>query len=418
MGSLDRKIRQRQIELKQAGLLRQRSIKTPLTIEGGAINYNGYFESDGRQYLNFSSNDYLGLSHCDELKLALTEGAERYGVGSGSSPLITGYSQAHVALEQALCQVTGHQAALLFSSGFSANTALMKTLFDKEDVVVTDKLIHASIIDGIVASGAKLKRYLHNSVDSAANILSDRVAAVVTESLFSMDGDCAPLTELSLLCKKQGCYLIVDDAHGFGLSTHNINFHKLSDTKGLSPRVSANIADIQIVTFGKALGGQGAAILASTEVINFLVANGREYIYSTALSPCQASATLAAVNLIQSGAAVGLIETLTQNITQFKALCKDKKIPLTMSVSPIQPIIIGDHELALAITNQLAEWGIWVGAIRPPTVPKGKARLRVTITASHSAAQILELVNGLDSCLPSHLRGETILECEESDGAR
>lgn len=376
------KIRARQQALAEQGLLRQRQA---LSTDAVLSNAQPQFCFEGQTYLNFSSNDYLGLSRAPELIAALHRGAQQYGVGSGASPLVTGYSEAHLALETKLCQITGFESALLFSSGFSANTTLCKTLFDKQDVVLADKLVHASIIDGLRDSGADFKRFLHNSTESAERLLAkNTVSALITESVFSMDGDIAPISALSALCRAHNAWLIVDDAHGFGVSD-------------IFNQPAANLIDIQIVTFGKALGCQGAAILGSRELIAFLVSNAREYIYSTALSPANAALALAAVEHCE--AHPELRQKLQRNISIFKQLCQDADIPLLGSNTAIQPLIIGDAEQTLLIAQKLKAMGIWVGAIRPPTVPIGSARLRITLSACHSEAAIQRCVNGIAQVL-------------------
>ncbi|WP_245335401.1 8-amino-7-oxononanoate synthase [Shewanella sp. WXL01] len=375
---LQAKMAQKTKQLADAGRLRQRRVV-------------------GAGLIDFSHNDYLGLASCEPMRAAAAKGAERYGVGAKASPLVSGYSQAHQALEQALCQATGHQACLLFCSGFSANSALIETLFDSDNTVVADKLIHASVIDGIKHSGAKLKRFLHNDIESAQRILTKLEPTVVlTESTFSMDGDRAPLNELSALCKQHGSWLIVDDAHGFGITGNGIqvNCNKLS-------AVSADIADIQVITFGKALGCQGAAVLGSKQVIDYLVANARHYIYSTALSPANAYVALAAINYIQ--ATPTLIDKLNNNIALFRSLYQQSDVSrqylLADSATPIQPIIIGADSEVVALANKLSKLGFVVGAIRSPTVPKGAARLRITLSATHTSEQITNLVDALSLSL-------------------
>lgn len=376
------KVRARQQALTEQGLLRQRQA---LSTDAVLSDAEPQFCFEGQTYLNFSSNDYLGLSRAPELIAALHRGAQQYGVGSGASPLVTGYSEAHLALETKLCQITGFESALLFSSGFSANSTLCKTLFDKQDVVLADKLVHASIIDGLRDSGADFKRFLHNSTESAERLLAkNTVSALITESVFSMDGDIAPISALSALCRAHNAWLIVDDAHGFGVSD-------------IFNQPAANLIDIQIVTFGKALGCQGAAILGSRELIAFLVSNAREYIYSTALSPANAALALAAVE--HCDAHPELRQKLQRNISLFKQLCQDADIPLLGSNTAIQPLIIGDAEQTLLIAQKLKAMGIWVGAIRPPTVPIGSARLRITLSACHSEAAIQRCVNGIAQVL-------------------
>ncbi|MCG9729422.1 8-amino-7-oxononanoate synthase [Shewanella sp. Isolate13] len=370
--------------LDEQGLLRRR---VNLVLDS---NQSNYFEVDALPYVNFSSNDYLGLSTSPVLIEALYQGAKDYGVGSTASPLVVGYSQAHLQLEQALCDATGHEAALLFCSGFSANTALMKTLFNETDLVLADKLIHASIIDGIQDSGAKLKRFSHNDLESAKSHLERfKPSALITESVFSMDGDLAPLAELSALCKQHQCWLIVDDAHGFGvLGENGLGASRLSDGSKI---------DAQLVTFGKAMGGQGAAVLGSQELIDFLVANARQYIYSTALSPASAAAAYTAIKVIKEQPE--LREKLSNNISCFREACAENDIKLTDSQTAIQPIILGDSAKTMAVAKRLKEHGFWLGAIRPPTVPKDAARLRLTLNANHCQKDILALVDVLASIL-------------------
>ncbi|MDO6774302.1 MULTISPECIES: 8-amino-7-oxononanoate synthase [unclassified Shewanella] len=345
--------------------------------------------------IDFSHNDYLGLANDPEMIAAIHAGAIKYGVGSKASPLVSGYSEAHLKLEQGLCELTGHEAGLLFCSGFSANQALIKTLFEAGDVIIADKLIHASVIDGVKDSGAALKRYKHNDITHAEQLLNRFPnSALFTESVFSMDGDRAPLDALSNLCKQHNSWLVVDDAHGFG-----INYEELASNRfNVSRAAVTPQCDIQVITFGKALGCQGACVLASQQIIDYMVAQSRHYIYSTALSPASAHLALTAVNLTQSQP--DKASTLFANIAFFRSLCNAKNIALTESTTAIQPVIIGDSERTLAIAKALKQQGLQVGAIRPPTVPKGQARLRVTINASHNAEQITQLVDALAVQLP------------------
>ncbi|MCG9696424.1 8-amino-7-oxononanoate synthase [Shewanella sp. Isolate11] len=371
---------------EDAGLLRVRRV---LSVDQLGSNQ---FEFNGKQYINFSSNDYLGLSQSATLIEALIDGAKRYGTGSGASPLVTGYSNAHHQLEHVLCQATGHEAALLFCSGFSANNALMKTLFDKQELVVADKLIHASLIDGLRDSGVNLKRFAHNDLAAASEMICTyQPQAVITESVFSMDGDCAPLNALYHQCQQAQSWLIVDDAHGFAV------LEALGSTQ--ATKADATNCDLQVVTFGKALGCQGAAILGTQKVINFLVANARDYIYSTALSPANAYVAHQAVLWCQQSQ---YAEQLVDVIDYFKLCCQQKQLNLADSITPIQPLIIGELAELEQVANQLREKGLWVGAIRPPTVPKGSARLRITLSLHHSKAQIDHLVESLSQALSSH----------------
>ncbi len=382
MNKLVCKIAKQMQHAREQGLLRERRMLSGCDI----AESSNQFMFDGQQYINFSSNDYLGLSQSPILIDALTEGAKRYGVGSGASPLVTGYSEAHGQLEQALCLATGHEAALLFSSGFSANSALMKTLFSQHDVVVADKLIHASLIDGLHDSGVSLKRFPHNDLETATQLIhKHQPQAVITESVFSMDGDCASLTALYQQCHQQGSWLIVDDAHGFAV------LEALGQSKA-----DASNCDVQVVTFGKALGCQGAAILGSQACIDFLVAHARDYIYSTALSPANAYVAYKAVELCQQ---VGSMQDLSELIAYFRHRCQQLAIVLTDSTTPIQPIIIGELTALEQVAESLKAQGLWVGAIRPPTVPKGRARLRITLNSKHTQAQVDKLVTSLSQAL-------------------
>ncbi|QIR14801.1 aminotransferase class I/II-fold pyridoxal phosphate-dependent enzyme [Shewanella aestuarii] len=366
------RIAQQMAELNSQGLVRSRRLSCEI--------------HDGVGIVDFSHNDYLGLASEPLLAQALYQGAQLHGVGSKASPLVSGYSKAHQALEQKLCEVTGHQACMLFCSGFSANNALMKTLFTHHDTVIADKLVHASIIDGVQSSGAKLARFVHNDIDSATRlVIKHPNSALVTESVFSMDGDCAPIKQLSDVCQQYNTWLIVDDAHGFGVVNHTL--------------CNASFVDIQVVTFGKALGCQGAAILASQHVIDYLVANSRHYIYSTALSPANAYLALSAINLLESEPQ--RLEQLNNNIYFFRQLATNAGIALSESITAIQPVIIGSNQQTMAIATLLAQDGFSVGAIRSPTVPKGSARLRITINSNHTQQQITDLVNKLATQLHS-----------------
>lgn len=369
-----KRIDARQQTLQAQGLLRQRRSLTTLD----AVTLTS---QQGQMLLNFASNDYLGLSRAPEVIEALQQGAQQYGVGSTASPLVCGYSAAHQQLEQALCAATGAEAAILFSAGFSANSALIKTLFSADDTIVADKLVHASMIDGLRDAKVKLKRFVHNDMAAAARLLSkdDKPTALLTETVFSMDGDQAPLTELAALCQQYDCPLILDDAHGF----------LTCDTVQVQPFA-------RLITFGKAIGCQGAAIVGSQQLIDFLVANCREYIYSTALSPACCVAATQALALAQQTDVIGV---LNANIAQFRQFATAATLPLLASTTAIQPLLVGDSTKVMALAEQLKQRGILVGAIRPPTVPQGSSRLRITLSAAHSAAQIDTLVATLAEVL-------------------
>ena len=373
---LQQKIDAKLSRLTEQSLVRRRMVVDQITHSQGS----NIVIADNR-YINFSSNDYLGLANQTFMADALVKASTEYGVGSGASPLVTGYHRVHQQLEQVLCEITGHEAAMLFSSGFSANHGLITGLFDKDDYVVADKLVHASIIDGLRHCGTQFKRFVHNSVSHAETLLEKQpAAALVTESVFSMDGDIAPLQELSSLCRQKKVALIVDDAHGFGV----LNAEK---------KPTADIVDVQVVTFGKALGCQGAAVLGSKNVIEYLINHSRDYIYSTALSPINAAVALAACKHILNNEQLN--EKQHANIDYFKQLANKSGIKLMPSDTPIQGIIIGEPNLTLQIADELKQLGIWCGAIRSPTVPYGTDRLRITITASHTQEQIKTGIDAL-----------------------
>ncbi|GLP96661.1 aminotransferase class I/II-fold pyridoxal phosphate-dependent enzyme [Paraferrimonas sedimenticola] len=361
---------------QQAGLKRQRRL-TLAPLE----------DSGSQAFMNFASNDYLGLAHSKVMAQALADAALELGSGSGASPLVSGYHPAHRDLERALCQLTGYSQAILFCSGFAANQCLMSALGDSLDYFVADKLVHASIIDGMRATKAKLKRFAHNDLLHARKLAEglEGQGAVVCESLYSMDGDTAPLAELQQLAHSRGDLFIVDDAHGFGV----LGATGFGASELCRP-------DCLVVTFGKAMGCQGAAILADGPLIDYLQNFGRHYVYSTALSPAMAQAAITALEQIEMGRRR---EQLLANLELFKRNAKALNLPLMDSDSPIQPLLCGESDKALQLATKLRERGILVGAIRPPTVPAGSARLRITIGARHSAEQIQSLTDALAEVL-------------------
>ncbi|MGB0893576.1 MAG: aminotransferase class I/II-fold pyridoxal phosphate-dependent enzyme [Parashewanella sp.] len=372
---------------REKALLRQRRVISRADTEASNVSF------DDQMLVNFSSNDYLGLTHEPALAEALYQAALKYGVGSGASPLVTGYSEAHQQLEQHLCELTGFEAAALFSSGFGANHGLMTALFDSSDIVLTDKLIHASIIDGVSHSGAKLKRFSHNNLEHATKQLSKHpVSALITESVFSMDGDIAPLAELSAATHDNDALFIVDDAHGFGVIGAGIG------AKGVMTSTGQTVAiDILIITFGKALGCQGAAILASKKIINYVVSHCRDYIYSTALSPANAALALAASQHVLANKQLNA--QLQHNIDYFQKRAYELGLAMMPSTTAIQAIVVGCSDKVMIIAERMREQGILVAAIRVPTVPKGTDRLRITLTAIHTKAQIDACLNLLANSL-------------------
>lgn len=350
-----------------------------------------WLEREGERWLNFSSNDYLGLSQHDAIIAAWQQGAERYGVGSGGSGHVSGYSQAHRELEEELADWLGYPRALLFISGFAANQALIAALAEKDDRIVADRLSHASLLEAASLSPAQLRRFIHNDPQQLAQLLAkplDGQQLVVTEGIFSMDGDSAPLADIQAAARSAGALFLVDDAHGIGA---------IGDEGRGSCHTQAVRPELLVVTFGKAFGVSGAAVLCSESMADYLLQFARHLIYSTAMPPAQAVALSAALRIIRSDEGLQRREILSARIRQFRAGMGDVSLGLTDSRSAIQPLIVGDNARALALASSLREAGCWATAIRPPTVPVGGARLRLTLTAAHQAediARLLEVLHG------------------------
>ncbi|NRA55158.1 MAG: 8-amino-7-oxononanoate synthase [Gammaproteobacteria bacterium] len=345
-----------------------------------------------QSYLNFSSNDYLGLACAGEVKLAAVKAVNQYGAGCGGSPLVTGHSTLHQYLEDLLKDLTGQAAVMLYTSGFAANSGVIETLLSKDDYLVQDKLNHASLMDAGVRSAAKMNRFVHNDLSSLNQQLSSRHALaatdrlVVTEGIFSMDGDSAPLAEISEQCQRHQSWLMVDDAHGFGIYGDGAGS---CAEAGVSP-------DILMATFGKAIGTSGAFVAADSDVIDYLVNFCRHYIYSTSLSPMVVGATIASIKLSQQPWRRLKLE---ENIDYFRQQASLLGLALMPTTSAIQPIIIGDSARAMAIAMRLREQGIWLTAIRPPTVAMGSARLRITLSTEHQRSDIDILLQTLAQAL-------------------
>ncbi|MEC6831588.1 8-amino-7-oxononanoate synthase [Photobacterium toruni] len=343
--------------------------------------------------LNFASNDYLGLAQEPIIITAWQQGLAKYGAGSTASPLVTGFQTPHADLEQQLTEWLGYQRALLFNSGFSANQAVLFTLLQAQDQLFQDKLNHASLIEAGMLSPAKMKRFVHNDMAALQQQLSkikvgiDTASLVVTEGVFSMDGDCAPLALLREITTQHQTWLMVDDAHGCGV---------LGDTGQGSCHQAGIKADILIITFGKAFGIQGAAVLCSQDTAEYLVQFARHYIYSTAMPPAQAVALRHACSLIQTQSwrrekLHALSESLNHHL--------DNSLGLIPTITPIKPMIIGDSCQTMAIAAQLQQRGIKVGAIRPPTVAPHSARLRITLTANHNEDDIRQLAKAINEVI-------------------
>ncbi|MDD7996048.1 8-amino-7-oxononanoate synthase [Kosakonia radicincitans] len=342
-----------------------------------------------RRFCNFSSNDYLGLSQHPAVVRAWQQGAERYGVGSGGSGHVSGHTVAHQALESELAEWLGYPRALLFISGFSANQATIAALTGKEDRIVADKLSHASLLEAASHSPAQLRRFAHNDVAQMRTLLAkpiDGQQLMVTEGIFSMDGDSAPLAEIAQAAREAQAWLMVDDAHGTGVvgeqGRGSCHLH------GIKP-------EILIVTFGKGFGVSGAAVLCSETVADYLLQFARHLIYSTAMPPAQAMALSAALRVIRSDEGEQRRAMLAALIARFRHGAAQLPMTLADSESAIQPLIVGDNARALRLAERLRQQGCWVTAIRPPTVPPGTARLRLTLTAAHLAEDIDSLLEAL-----------------------
>ncbi|MFM2642068.1 8-amino-7-oxononanoate synthase [Vibrio chagasii] len=348
-------------------------------------NSNGpLLSSEGSSFINFSSNDYLGLANDPELVEAWQNGLSQYGAGSAASPLVTGFSPAHRNLEAQLCEWLGFERAILFSSGFSANQALLFSLLEKDDVLLQDKLNHASLMEAGVFSPATMKRFKHNDVQHLESLLSrSPQSLVVTEGVFSMDGDQAPLDDIASLTNEYDSWLAVDDAHGIGV---------LGDRGAGSCNAAQISPDILVVTFGKAFGLSGAAILCSSEVGDYLTQFARHHVYSTAMPPSQAVALSHACQMIQTQ------EWRREKLIELGGIYAEQMKGIQGFVdtkTPIKPFVIGETQAALSIAEELKRNQIWVTAIRPPTVPVGTARLRITLTANHTQKQVNQLSRSL-----------------------
>jgi len=357
---------------------------------------------DGKSYLSFCSNDYLGLANHPQLIAALQQGSQQWGVGSGASHLVSGHTVAHQQLEIELAKFVGKPAALLFSSGYLANLGVVQTLVGHGDTVFADKLNHASLNDAMLLSRATIKRYRHNDVAHLALLLQQSTGShkgtmtgrklIITDAVFSMDGDIAPLPELVDLCEQHDAWLLIDDAHGFGVlgqqGRGSVAHYSLNN-----PRI------IYMATLGKAAGVSGAFVAAEQVVIDTVLQTARSYIYTTASPPALASALIASLGLIEQDdwRRTQLQKLITQLRAGLQSLPWKLHCPLVglPSDTPIQPLIVGENNAVLELSNALRERGIWIPAIRPPTVPPGTARLRISLSAGHSTQDIAQLITAL-----------------------
>jgi 8-amino-7-oxononanoate synthase len=356
-------------------------------------------EIGGRTFLNFSSNDYLGLAAHPALKEAAIKAVGKFGAGAGASRLLCGSLAPFHELEEALAAFKQTGAALTFSTGYAAALGTITALAGKDDILLLDKLVHACIVDAARLSGAKLRVFAHNDLNDLedklkwadevqhprSKVQNGRHTLVVTESIFSMDGDAAPLREIVALKEKYGAWLMVDEAHATGILGQN--GRGLADELGISERI-----EIQMGTLGKALGASGGCICGSRALVDFLVNRARSFIFSTAPVPAAAAAATAGIQLVQSAEGKTRREQLRQRIAEFKPATGNRQPAIS---SAIIPLILGDEATALAAATKLREQNIFVPAIRYPTVARGAARLRVTLTAAHTGKDLAELLAAL-----------------------
>ncbi len=376
-------------ERRQQHLYRSRPLVTSAQTASMQIN--------GLQVINFSSNDYLGLANHPQIKQTLSQAmqTDEISYGSGAAHLVTGHHLQHHIAEDEIADWLGCERALLFSTGYMANLAVQQVLMQPGDTILADKLNHASLIDGALQSDATLKRYPHLDMQALERRLQqasgqDGQIMIVTDGVFSMDGDLAPLKDIQRLAQTYQAWLLVDDAHGFGcLGEHGKGCFEYF---GLEPDENT----ILVGTLGKAFGCSGAFVAGSAVLIESLIQFARPYIYTTAMPQLNALAIREALKLVLSAEEGGASrETLKQHIKQFRTGAKTIGLKLWDSPTSIQPILLGDSETALMWSEKLKQKGFWVSAIRPPTVPTGQARLRVTLSASHSKAQIQDLLKAL-----------------------
>ncbi len=386
MTTMDATLQAQLDQRQQQFLYRQRR-----TVESGC---GSVLQIDGQSLINFCSNDYLGLAGHKSIAKALQAGADTYGTGSGASHLISGHSAAHQQLEEQLAEFTGRPRALLFSTGYMANMGIINALVGRHDLVLQDQLNHASLIDGGRLSRAIFKRYKHNNTEHLQSQLKHHEGdrkLIVTDGVFSMDGDLAPLAAISKVAEQSNAWLMVDDAHGLGV---------LGATgAGIVQEHDLSIYEVPILmgTLGKSFGTFGAFVAGSEALIETLIQFARSYIYTTALPPAIACATSASLAIVRQEQ--WRRDHLNALIQRFRHGANALGLQLMDSYTPIQPVMINDDQLVMTVSQQLRAKGFMVGAIRPPTVPKGSGRLRICLSASHTEQQIDQLLIALDECL-------------------
>lgn len=385
MPSLDEVLRDELVAIQRAH--RYRSRKTVSIIDPVSPTH---VSVDGRECVNFCSNDYLGLSGHIEVRQALAAAAHRHGVGSGAAHLVTGHNVEHHALEEELAAFIGRDRVLCYSTGYMANLGVASALFRRGDAVIEDRLNHASLIDAGLQQGVEFSRFQHNDINLLQSYLSISKASrkwVLSDGVFSMDGDVARIQELATLCSEHQAWLMIDDAHGFGV---------LGDQgRGSVNAAGLSVKEVPIymATLGKAVGVFGAFIAGSSELIETLIQKSRTYIYTTAIPPSLAAAARAALRVIQNEP--WRRELLHAHIKRFRTSAKQLGLKLMSSHTAIQPLMIGNELNALQASQVLLEQGFLVTAIRPPTVPNGTARLRITLSAAHSEADVERLLEAL-----------------------
>ena len=392
MNSFDQALLRQLDQIEAAGL--RRHLRRVDSAQGARIVV------DGKLLLNFSSNDYLGLANHSALKEAAQKAVVDFGAGSGASRLICGSLRIHHELEEALAAFKGTEAALTFSTGYATALGTIAALLGKDDIIIVDKLVHACVVDAARLAGAKLRAFRHNDLNdleaklkwaaSTRTLHPERRILIVTESVFSMDGDLAPLREIIELKDRHGAWLMLDEAHATGL--YGENRRGVAEAFSLAERV-----EIQMGTLGKALGSGGGYIAGSRALIDVLLNRARSFIFSTAPVPAQAGAAIAAVRLVKSAEGESLRQRLWQRVDQTKNAVINAGWPLPPAQSAILPLLIGPEDRAMELAASLRAAGVFVPAIRFPTVARGAARLRLTVTAAHSAEDIAELQRTLQN---------------------
>ncbi len=392
MTGLGQNLKQRLSEIEGQHLYRRRKV---LDGPQGVV-----VSMQGKRLLNFCSNDYLGLANHPEVVRALQKGAAEFGAGSGAAHLVCGHSKAHHALEEELADFLGCDRVLLFSTGYMANLGVISALLGRGDCVFEDRLNHASLLDGGLLSGARFRRFPHvdmQALDSMLRTANGKNKLIVSDGVFSMDGELAPLPKMAEVADKSGAWLMVDDAHGIGV---------IGDRgRGAFDHYKMNVgqADVLVGTLGKGFGTFGAFVAGSEELVEFLIQKARSYIYTTAIPSSVVGATRVSLQLVikepwRRQKLVGLI-------SHFRAGAERLGLKMVRSFTPIQPILIGDSRAALEMSEELQKQGVLVSAIRPPTVPEGSARLRVTFSAAHEIEHVDCLLDALDYTLVSQSDG-------------